>query len=321
MDAEETGTGEMDFLPQMEAARDHLSAADVAVCHAEVPFAPEDGPYTGYPDFSAPPQIAEAIAAVGFDVCTTASNHTLDAGFAGLVRTLDTLEDAGVAATGSYRTAAEADRPFIHTTEDGVRLGIVSQTYGLNGRTPPADRPWAVGLLDAAEAIADARAARAAGADIVAVHMHAGTEYQTAPDAQQVQFAEEVTASGEVDVVFGQHAHWVQPVEVVNGVWVIYGTGNLLAHQQHGRPGTYDGAIVQLTFTGEPEGRFEVTDAEFTPTMVQPLSPDRSQPARLHLIPEAGPVDPDLQALFDASAERTRQAILSRGVEGLRERR
>ena len=269
MDAQDTGNGEMDFLPQLEDIQEYISAADVAVCQAEVPFAPEGGPYTSYPDFSAPPQIADTIAELGFDVCTTASNHTLDVGFEGLVRTLDTLEAAGVEATGAYHTQEEAERPFIHTTDQGVKVAIVSQTM---------------------------------------------------PDRQQQRFAEQVTASGEVDVIFGQHAHWVQPVDIVNGVWVVYGTGNLMALQESGRPGTYDGAIVELTFTEQPEGGFTVTDAEFAPTMIQGLSMDRTQRARLHLIPDAWDDHPELAERFAASAHRTRQAIRALGVEGLRER-
>lgn len=320
MDAQDTGNGQMDFLPQLESIQEYISEADVAVCQAEVPFAPKGGPYSSYPDFSAPPQIADAIAELGFDVCTTASNHTLDVGFEGLVRTLDTLEAAGVEATGAYRTRSEAERPFIHTTDQGVKLGIVSQTYGLNGKVPPPGKEWAVDLLDAEQAIADAQAAREAGADIVAVHMHAGTEYQTMPDRQQQRFAEQVTASGEVDVIFGQHSHWVQPIDVVNGVWVVYGTGNLMAHQESGRPRTFDGALVQLTFTEQPDGEFAVTEAEFAPTMIQGLSMDRTQRARLHLIPEAGEVHPELAEPFAASAQRTREAIRALDVPGLRER-
>lgn len=320
MDAQDTGNGQMDFLPQLESIQEYISEADVAVCQAEVPFAPKGGPYSSYPDFSAPPQIADAIAELGFDVCTTASNHTLDVGFEGLVRTLDTLEAAGVEATGAYRTRSEAERPFIHTTDQGVKLGIVSQTYGLNGKVPPPGKEWAVDLLDAEQAIADAQAAREAGADIVAVHIHAGTEYQTMPDRQQQRFAEQVTASGEVDVIFGQHSHWVQPIDVVNGVWVVYGTGNLMAHQESGRPRTFDGALVQLTFTEQPDGEFAVTEAEFAPTMIQGLSMDRTQRARLHLIPEAGEVHPELAERFAASAQRTREAIRALDVPGLRER-
>ncbi|WP_168199783.1 CapA family protein [Citricoccus sp. SGAir0253] len=318
LDAARTGRGTMDFLPQLESVRQYAAAADLAVCHAEVPFAPEGGPYRAYPSFAAPPQAARAVAAAGFDVCTTASNHALDAGWQGLVRTLDVHEEAGIGAVGSYRSAREAEAPFVHVAEDGTRVGIVSQTYALNGIPHPAGREWSVPLLDAEAAIADARAARAAGAEIVAVHLHAGSEYVTAPNAEQVAFVEEVTASGAVDVVFGQHAHSVQPVDVVNGVWVVYGTGNLLAHQELGAPHSYDGAMVELTFTEGRDGRFAVRGAEYAPTLITPLDGDR--PARVLVIPFERADHPGLAGRMDASAARTRQAIRSLDVEGLAER-
>lgn len=318
LDAARTGRGEMDFTPQLESVRQYLDDADLAVCHAEVPFADEGGPYRAYPSFAAPPQIADSVAEVGFDVCTTASNHTLDAGWDGLVRTLEVHEEAGIGVVGSYRSARDAEAPFVHEAGDGTRVGIVSQTYALNGIPHPAGREWSVPLLDADAAIAGARAAREAGAEIVAVHMHAGSEYVTAPDPEQLAFVDEVTASGSVDVVFGQHAHTVQPVDVVNGVWVVYGTGNLLAHQQMGKPHSYDGAMVQLTFTEEPHGGFEVTAAEYAPTMITPL--DGDEPARVLVIPFERAEHPDLSRQMDASAQRTREAITSHGVEGLAER-
>jgi poly-gamma-glutamate capsule biosynthesis protein CapA/YwtB (metallophosphatase superfamily) len=56
----------------------YLAAADLAVCHLETPLAPADGPFEGYPEFSVPPQILDALVSAGYDACTTASNHTMD---------------------------------------------------------------------------------------------------------------------------------------------------------------------------------------------------------------------------------------------------
>lgn len=327
----EASDGAMDFGPQLASIRDYVSAADLAICQSEVPFAPEGGPYRSYPSFAAPPQIAETLAETGFDVCTTASNHTLDAGWEGLVRTVDVHEAAGIGTVGSYRSEAEAAEPFLHTvdTEHGpVTVGIVSQTYSLNGIPLPAGREWSVGMLDAGRAIEDARAAREAGADVVLVHLHAGDEYQTDPNAEQLAFADRVTASGEVDLVFGQHAHWVQPVDRVNDTWVVYGAGNLIAHHELGAPGSYEGALFQFGFTevldpeeddddGRPARTFEVTSAEYAPTLITPLAGDA--PARLLLIPAERQRHPERAAEMDAAAARTREAVHRLGVEGLRE--
>lgn len=318
LDAKATGAAKFDFAPQLAALGPYVSEADLGICHSEVPFAPPAGPYKNYPMFAAPQEIAPALAATGWDLCTTASNHTMDAGWDGLVRTIEVHRAAGILTAGTYATEEAARTPVIHTTDEGVRIAVISQTYGLNGLPKSKGRDWSVELLDADLAIAQARAAKAAGADIVAVHMHAGDEYSSEVNAQQRSFAEAVTASPDVDLVFGQHAHVVQPVDKVNGTWVIYGLGNLIAASGPAKPRTYDGVMVEITFTEQPDGGFEATAAEFAPTFISRMAGGR--PARVHLISDALAAGTPLEAEMRASAERTRRTVLSLGVDGLTER-
>ncbi|NLE98189.1 MAG: CapA family protein [Propionibacterium sp.] len=265
--------------------------------------------------FAAPQDIADALVEIGWDICTTASNHTMDQGWEGLVRTVDTHESVGIQTVGSYRTEAEAAAPVIVDSGGGVRVGFVSQTYGLNGIPKPEGRPWAVDLLDADAAIADAARAKAAGADIVAVHMHAGDEYVHAPSQQQRDFAEAVTSSEHVDFVFGQHAHVVQPIELVNGKWVVYGTGNLIAQSGPAKPHTYDGMLVQLNFTETEPGEFAADSVEWAPTMITRYT--QSSPARVYFIPTEIHERPGLAHAMEESAARTRGIVGD--VDGLTE--
>lgn len=318
IDAASAGAEGFDFIAQLAPLRDYVSSADLAICHSEVPFAPVGGPYKNYPLFAAPPEAATAISATGWDLCTTASNHTLDQGWDGLVHTLQVHHAAGILTAGSYATAADATTPVIFTTEEGVRIAVVSQTYGLNGLAVPEDRPWSVELLNAGRAIERARAAKAAGADIVAVHMHAGDEYSHEVTAEQRAFAEAVTAASEVDLVFGQHAHVVQPITKVNGKWVIYGAGNLIAASGPAKPHTYDGYIAQVTFSEVDGGGFAATAAEYAPTFITPLA--GGTPARVHLIPDGLAAGHPRAAEMEQSAARTREVVYSLGADGLTER-
>lgn len=311
-DAKQTGAKGYDFAPQLAHIASYISKSDIAVCHEEVPFGKPEGPFKNYPMFNVPPQTAAAIKKTGFDICTTASNHSVDAGFDGLVRTLDGLDTNGVAHVGMYRSEAESKGNTILTTKDGVKVAFVSATFGLNGLPMPKGKPWAVQLLNTDELIARAKRAREAGADIVAVHMHAGTEYQTAPNSEQINAVKALTASAYVDVVFGQHAHVVQPVSVVNGKWVVYGTGNLIAQNSVGNARTFDGVIVEVTFTEGPDGRFSVTSGEFAPTFITKYS--AGAPARVYQITKALAQKVGNAAELRASAERTRKTILSKGV-------
>lgn len=171
-----------------------VSAADVAICHHEIPYAEPGGPYTGYPTFKAPHELADALKDAGYESCSTASNHTLDAGYAGLARTLDHLDRVGVKHVGSARSADEAKAPAL-LAAGGAKIAQLSYTYGTNGIPLPQDKPWSVNLIDQKRIVEDARAARAAGAQVVVLSVHWGTEWQTAPDQQQRELAQALTAS------------------------------------------------------------------------------------------------------------------------------
>ena len=86
-DARRRGHGGYDFAPLLAGMKPVIASADMAICHEEVPLARRGGPYRNFPLFAAPPHVVGAISATGYDVCTTASNHSVDQGFAGLKRT------------------------------------------------------------------------------------------------------------------------------------------------------------------------------------------------------------------------------------------
>ncbi len=261
-----TGRGKTyDFDPMFAGVRSLVSGADVALCHEEVPFAAPGQPPQNFPVFAAPPEAAAWIGAFGFDGCTTASNHSIDQGFDGLVRTADLLERAGVAHIGTFRSVAERRRPVVLATEDGVRIGVVAGTFGTNGFPLPAGREWSVSMWDARNLLSQARAAREAGADVVVVHLHGGDEYNHLPNAAQTALVERLTRSPYVDLVLGDHAHVVQPITRVHGKWVVYGMGNMVAQQDPARSDTFQGILARFTFTERRNGRFAVTRAAYAP--------------------------------------------------------
>jgi hypothetical protein len=261
-----TGRGKRyDFDPMFAGVRSLVTSADVALCHEEVPFAAPGQPLQNFPVFAAPPEAAAWIGAFGFEGCTTASNHSLDQGFEGLVRTADLLDRAGVAHIGTFRSVAERRRPVILRTAGGVRIGVVAGTFGTNGFPLPAGREWSVSLWDASNLLAQAHAARAAGADVVIVHLHGGDEYNHQPNATQTALVERLTRSPDVDLVLGDHAHVVQPITRVHGKWVVYGMGNMVAQQDPARADTYQGILARFTFTERRSGRFAVTRAAYAP--------------------------------------------------------
>lgn len=309
-DARAAGGSGYDFRPMLAGVAATVSAADLAICHLETPLGTPDGPFSGYPIFNVPPQIAPALRDTGYDACSTASNHTLDKGEAGIRRTLDALDAAGLRHTGSARTQAEAAQPTILDVR-GVRVALLSYTFSFNGLRRPAGRAWVANLLDLRSVRAAARRARDSGAEVVILSVHWGTEYQHAPNSQQRSLARELLEEFDVDLILGHHAHVVQPFERIGAGWVAYGLGNHLSWQSFS-DGTRDGVLARFTLTETASGRFTVTKAEALPTL---MSLDRG-PARLLEIPTAlrQPDLPDWQRrACRASWQRSAGHLSSRG--------
>ncbi|MFI2082562.1 CapA family protein [Streptomyces rubiginosohelvolus] len=278
--AADAGGAGYDFAPMLAGVAPVVSGADLAFCHMETVYGKEGGPYTGYPSFKSPPEIATALRTTGFDSCSTASNHTLDDGAEGVRRTLDALDEAGVRHAGSARTAAEAARPTILPAGPGkgaAKVAHLAYTYGTNDIPLPAGRPWTVNVTDERKIVEEARAARRAGADVVVLSTHWGTEWQDEPDAQQRELAERLTASTDrgrpdIDLVIGTHAHVPQAYEKVNGTWVVYGMGDQIAGAMINYEGAQDprgnqSSMGRFTFVppAKPGERWKVRKAEFVP--------------------------------------------------------
>ncbi|GGT72602.1 MULTISPECIES: CapA family protein [Streptomyces] len=315
--AEEAGGSGYDFRPMLSGVKSVVSRADLAICHMETVYGQEGGPYTGYPAFKSPPEIATALKETGYDSCSTASNHTLDDGAAGLGRTLDALDKAGVRHAGSARTAEEAATPTL-LKAGGATVAQLAYTYDTNGYPLPAGQPWAVNLLDEQKIIADARAARKAGADVVVVSVHWGTEWQTAPDERQLTLGRSLTASQtdgrpDIDLILGTHAHVPQAYEKVNGTWIIYGMGDQIAGDMINHAGAFDprgnqGTLGRFTFAPPkaPGARWEVTAAEFLP---QWFDTGRGRVVNLNAAIKAG--EP-----LTAVRDTIRDVVLARGAAG-----
>jgi hypothetical protein len=303
-----------DFRPMLAGVRPVVAGADLALCHMETVYG-ENGDYSGYPAFKSPPEIAEALAATGYDGCSTASNHSLDDGADGIRRTLDALDRAGLRHAGTARSEDEA-RTVTMLRAGTAKVAHLAYTYGTNDIPLPEGRPWAVNLLDRDRVLADARAARRAGADVVVLSVHWGTEWQDEPDERQLSLARSLTAAREggrplVDLILGTHAHVPQAYEKVNGTWVVYGMGDQIAGEMTNHAGVSDprgnqSTLARFTFSppAEPGGRWEVRRAEFLPQL---YDLDAGRVVDLNRAISEG-------AAFTGVRDRIREIVLSRGA-------
>ena len=266
-----------DITGNVAAETPWVEGLDLALCGMEVPVAP-DGVYSGFPTFGAPSEVVGALARSGWDGCATASNHSADRGEEGVVATLDALDSHGLGHAGTYRSREDASVPFAlyELEREGrtVTVAQISTTMGLNGLDDPTG--YSVSLNDVGAITKAAKAARAAGADLVVVHSQIGQEYETTPDKEQVSYAQDLANSGQVDILFGAHPHVPQPAEKLSGgvkgkgMWVSYSAGNYISSQDESYCGPLSdvGQLVWADVTSHADGSVSVDKLNWHPFTV-----------------------------------------------------
>jgi len=254
------------FVPLFAKIRPFIRGADLALCHLETPLM--SGDPVGFPVFRTPRSLARAIRVTGWDVCSTASNHTLDHGQDGINSTITTLRRNGIKHTGSAVSAKQARRITILKAK-GVKVAFLAYTQLGNGQKQP--HPWSLKWADGPTIISDAKRARKLGADVVIVTLHWGQEFVSKPTALQMDLANVLNRSRAITAVVGQHAHVVQPIRYVRGKLVVFGEGNLLANQGAYAdlvPSSRDGLIGLLRIRVNPNGKSELRRIDYVPTYV-----------------------------------------------------
>lgn len=282
-------TDSYDYTHVLQFAAPQLALADYAVANLETPLA--GGQHSGYPRFNSPDELAYNVKEAGFDLLSTVNNHSRDKGMDGLFRTLDVLDEAGVAHVGTYRSQEERDENSGIYVADvgGISVAFLAYTYGLNGFQIDASMMYAANLFnldyyttlsnpDYALLESDMAAARDLDADMIAVIIHWGNEYHTKQNIHQERVAQFLVAQG-ADLVLGGHPHVLEPYETITAEgfdgqerqgFVIYSLGNFISNQNFPDNAWQDLAtrttvVLDLELTKSPEGETTLTDVRYTP--------------------------------------------------------
>lgn len=267
-----------DYARIMAGAKPYVEAADYAVVNLETTLS-GGPPYSGYPAFNSPDDMARDLKALGFDLCLTANNHSLDRGFSGLNRTLDVLDEVGLRHVGSSRTQEEHDHNIQVADVGGVSVAFLGYTYGTNGIPIPKKHPYALNVFntdyltslskpDWDRLAGDLEAAKALETDLVAVMIHWGLEYKLTQNRYQEEMADFLFENG-ADVVLGGHSHVPQPMELRalpdgRQGFVCFSLGNFISSQT--KPNTDATAVLTLTLTRDNvTGKTQVTDYGYVP--------------------------------------------------------
>lgn len=263
LDNARTTDGTYDYSHYFTAIEPYISGADYAVVNLETPLGTSG--FTGYPLFCAPQSYARALRDVGFDMLLTANNHTLDRRDRGLRHTFAALDSLGVDHIGTYPSAAarSARMPFIRDI-NGFKVGFLNYTYGTNGIRPQGG--VVVDLIDTTLIASDVKATRDAGAELVAVCIHWGNEYQLLPSPAQKLLADRLTAM-DIDMIIGSHPHVIQPMEMRTNpatgrpVLLCYSLGNFISGMR--TTDTRGGAMLRVSLKRDSLGNAAVDSASY----------------------------------------------------------
>jgi poly-gamma-glutamate capsule biosynthesis protein CapA/YwtB (metallophosphatase superfamily) len=271
-----------DFRKMFAPVAPYLSAADYTVCSLESRLAggtvSADAPLR----FNAPYSLTDALTMAGVDLAATANNHSVDFGWLGIVRTLNRLDQAGIAHVGTSRSLKERETPLIVDIQ-GIKVAFLNYTEFVNGNESVKGREaYAVNMLNADQVAQEAAAARMQGADVVVAILHYGMEYRRTPTSAQTEIsrgsavAEGLLSRG-VDVILGSHPHVVEPIVKAvpysnsqgNDAYVAYSLGNFLTGQ---RWRYSDSGVIAYVHIQKQGLKTKVTGVSYLPVYVQKSS-------------------------------------------------
>lgn len=214
-----------------------LADADYRIANLECPVATTGTPLANkIYSFRADPRVLSRLGG-RFDAVSLANNHSGDYGRDAFVETIAHLDAAGIRRFGGGRNLADAHAP-LWIERKGLRVAVL----GYNEFKPRAFEAGArhagIAWSEDSQVVADIRAARKAGADLVIPFMHWGWERERQPSARQRALARRMIDAGAAAVV-GGHPHVTQGAELYRGRPIVYSLGNFV----------FDG------FDDEPAGR------------------------------------------------------------------
>ena len=161
-----------------------------------------------------------------FDAVSVANNHSGDYGQVAFVETLSHLQQAGIDYFGGGSNLAEAHRP-LWVERKGLKVALLAYNE-FKPRSFEAGASWpGVAWSEDSFVVADIKAARKAGADIVIPFMHWGWEYEPRQDARQQALAQKMIDAG-ADAVIGGHPHVTQGASLYRGRPIIWSLGNFV---------------------------------------------------------------------------------------------
>ena len=257
-----------DFTDIYEYTNPYTQNADLAFINGETICAP-GYELSHYPVFNGPTEILDAVHSAGFDWMALSSNHSMDMSSDGLIAEINYLKEnyPDILWTGSHDTKEDASNYRVKEI-NGIKVGLLGYTYGLNGYNLPEDKPWLIDLIDKDKIKQDMEEISKIS-DVQIVSMHWGQEYNTSITEEQEQLANYLNELG-VEVIIGHHPHVIEPAEIIStenqDTLVYYSLGNFLSAQDSAEGMVGGMASFTLNYDFDTQ-KTTFDDVKFIPTI------------------------------------------------------
>ncbi len=250
-----------------EGVSDLIFGADISMANLEcVVYSENSDSFAFNPSKSSPPlyykrenfDAVKAFRDRKYTFLTAANNHSLDCGEEGVNSTIRTLKTENISFGGMNESKEDSVSATL-IEKNGIKLGLICHTFGLNGKKPPQDKPWMINrthLLKRVEEIDFTQLGRQIEfcrknqVDLVVAQLHWGLEHEYYPRPEQIELGHHLAEMG-FDIIIGHHPHVVQPMECYRTqrdpdrvVPIFYSLGNLIT--PFSDPRFRESAVAQL---------------------------------------------------------------------------
>lgn len=301
--------GSYSYTPFLSDIQPLIASSGIVFCNQEVPSAGDSFGITGYPSFNAPEQFARDLSTFGCNAINTATNHSNDKGQGGIDGTRAVWDSISPLLISGANRSPEEQNSVMFTNVNGIRFALVSFAEYSN---VAVSNDFSVNFFGNDALVQNLMAQADAGADVVLVSMHWGTEYSNGVNANQQAAAARVAELG-ADVILGTGPHVLEPVEWIPGangkqtlVW--YSLGNLLSTQLE--IPQLIGGVAQFDAVKQPDGAVTIEAPRFTPTYMhwewtpaEAAAGDLLARRNLHVFPLSSAANALTRSLFSTSVE------------------
>lgn len=232
--------------------------------------------------YNVPEVAATNMKDAGISLLQTANEHSGDFGYSGVKSTLAYLEEAGIKAVGTLKTAQ--DKRYSIVSVQGLKIGYVAYTNDLNYELS-SENSFAINHLDGysdtkiKQMCDDVRSASRDGADFVVAMVYAGEVGAFEPTDERKELFDELFEAG-ADIVIGTEPYAVQPLEIHDlkdtdgtdkkGI-AIYSLGTFLGSEQYKSSSGIDndiGAVLDIVIDQEGTKKPKITGLRIIPTCI-----------------------------------------------------